>query len=134
MKVAFVIFLIGERYKNTFNEKFKNNILNYCSKHSYELIILNEVIENDGENSGETVLNKKKFYWQRLLISNKFKEYDFVISLDSDILVNPNAPPLPLDIIPQGKVAAINERKYLENYEWREKIQLKNNWERTGID
>jgi len=30
-------------------------------------------------------MDKKKFYWQRLLIPDKFKEYDFVVSIDSDI-------------------------------------------------
>ena len=72
MKVAIVVFVLTERYINLFNYKFKNNLLNYCSKYSYDLIILNEMIEDDGENKGNQVLNKKKFFWQRLLIPNKF--------------------------------------------------------------
>jgi hypothetical protein len=68
------------------------------------------------------------------LVSYKFKDYDYVISIDSDILVNTHAPALPLDIIPKGKVAAVNERKYFGNYEWRENVQLMQNWEKTGIE
>ena len=128
MKVAVVVFVIGDAYIHHFNNIFKKNLVNYCKKHNYELFILNELIKF------EINMDRKKFFWQRLLIPNKFKEYDFVISIDSDIFINRNAPPLPLNEIPQGKVAAVNERKYFNNYEWREQIQLKNGWERTGKD
>jgi hypothetical protein len=67
-----------------------------------------------------------------MLIPNKLKDYDYVVSLDSDIFINSNAPPLPFGEIPEGKVAAVNERKYLGNYEMREKIQIKMGWEKTG--
>ena len=82
----------------------------------------------------EENLDKKKFYWQRLLIANKYKEYDYVVSLDSDIHINPESPEIPFSEIPEGKVAAVNERKYLGNYEWRERIQIQNRWEKTGKD
>jgi hypothetical protein len=45
--------------------------------------------------------------------------------MDSDIFVNPNTPALPLNEIPEGKIAAVNERKYFGNYEWREEVQIK---------
>ena len=126
MKVAIVVFVIGEKYINDFNNIFKNNLVNYCNKYDYELILLNEYIKHE-EN-----MDRKKFYWQRLLIPNKYKDYDFVVSMDSDIFVNPDAPALPLNEIPEGKVAAVNERKYFGNYEWREQVQIKRGWEKTG--
>jgi hypothetical protein len=126
MKIAIVVFVIGEKYIENFEKKFKKNLVDYCNKYNYELIILSEFIRNE-EN-----MDKKKFYWQRLLIPDKYKDYDYIISLDSDIFINPNAPPLPLNEIPQGKVAAVNERKYFGNYEWRENIQRKMGWEKTG--
>ena len=39
---------------------------------------------------------------------------------------------MPLTEIPTGKVGAVNERKYMGNYEWREKVQIKKGWEKTG--
>jgi hypothetical protein len=126
MKVAVVVFVIGDKYINTFNTIFKNNLQSYCRKYNYDLIILDKLIR-DEEN-----MDRKKFYWQRLLIPDKFSDYDFVLSLDSDIYVNPNSPPLPLNEIPIGKVGAINERKYFNNYEWRETIQVRQGWEKTG--
>ena len=126
MKVAIVIFVIGENYIKNFNERFKSSVESYCQKYNYELIMLTSLIKNE-EN-----MNKKKFYWQRLLIPNKFKDFDFVVSLDSDIFINSNAPPLPFNEIPEGKVASVNERKYLGNYELREQIQIRMGWEKTG--
>jgi hypothetical protein len=128
MKVAIIIFLIGEKYTNNFDNIFKKNLKEYCKKYNYDLIILDELIKK------EKNIDKKKFYWQRLLIPNKFKNYDFVVSLDSDIFINLNSPGIPFNDIPLGKVAAVNERKYMGNYEWRETIQIKNNWEKTGKD
>ena len=126
MKVALVIFVIGDNYIRAFNNIFKKTLEAYCNNNNYELIILSEYIKN------EVNMDKKKFYWQRMLIPNKFRDYDYVVSMDSDIFVNPHSPPLPLHEIPIGKVGAVNERKYFGNYEWRERIQVKNGWEKTG--
>jgi len=126
MKVAIVIFVIGENYIKKFNDIFKSSVESYCQKYNYELIMLTSLIKN------EQHMDNKKFYWQRLLIPNKFKDYDFAVSLDSDIFINPNAPPLPFHEIPEGKVAAVNERKYFGNYELREEIQIRMGWEKTG--
>lgn len=127
MKVAIVIFVVGEKYINNF-KIFEQNIKNYCKKYEYDFILLTELIFPETDN------HHKKFYWQRMLIPDKFNQYDFVVSMDSDIYINPNAPPLPLNEIPIGKVAAVNERKYFGNYEWRENIQIKMGWEKTGKD
>lgn len=128
MKVAFVVFVIGDKYINNFNKYFHNNLKQYCDKYGYDLIIQTKLLREE-EN-----MTSKKFYWQRILIPFHFTEYDFVVSIDSDIYVNINSPPLPLDSIPKGKVAAVNERKYFGNYEWREKIQQQMGWEKTGKD
>ena len=126
MKVAIVIFLIGDNYIKKFESKFKRTLTEYCNKYGYELIILNEYIKNEPSMDG------RKFYWQRMLIPSKFSDYDYVVSMDSDIFVNPNSPPIPFEQIPEGKVAAINERKYFGNYEWRESVQIKHGFEKTG--
>jgi len=128
MKIAIVIFVIGDTYIEKFNNKFKPNLSVYCNKYGYDLIILDKYIKQ------EEHMDRKKFFWQRMLIPDKFPEYDFVVSMDSDIFVNPASPPIPFNDIPEGKVAGVNERKYFGNYEWRERIQVKNGWEKTGKD
>ena len=126
MKVAIVIFVMGDTYIQKFNSKFRPSVSDYCNKHGYELIILDDYIKP------EINMDKKKFYWQRMLIPDKFSNYDYVVSMDSDIFVNPHSPPIPFNEIPEGKVAAVNERKYFGNYEWRERVQVKSGWEKTG--
>jgi hypothetical protein len=128
MKVAIVIFVIGDKYIQSFNSFFKNSVEKYCKKYNYDLIILTELInKNINHNYYEIIM-------QKILIPNKYKTYDFVVVLDSDIYINGNAPPLPFSQIPNGKVGCVNERKYLGNYEWREKVQLDQGWEKTGKD
>jgi hypothetical protein len=97
MKVAIVIFVIGDKYKEIFNCIFRKNVELYCKKYDYDLIILDKLIRNE-EN-----MDKKKFYWQRLLIPSNFKGYDYVVSLDSDIYINSNSPPFPFNKISIGK-------------------------------
>jgi len=128
MKVAFVIFVMGDKYIENFNKYFKNNLENYCKKYNYELIQLSKLIREE-EN-----MDRKKFYWQRMLIPDKFRDYDFVVSIDADIYINSDAPEFPFKDIPVDKVAAVNERKYMGCYELREKVQLKCGWEKTGKD
>lgn len=126
MKVAIVVFTVGDIFVNRFNNFFRESVENYCKKYGYDFILLDRLLKQ------ETIEHYRKFYWQRLLIPSEFKSYDYVVSMDADIFINPNAPPLPFNEIPEGKVAAVNERKYMENYEWREQIQVKNGFERTG--
>jgi hypothetical protein len=128
MKVAVVVLVVGDRYVKLFGSKFKNNLEYYCKKHGYELILLLEPIRPEKD------MNGIKFLWQKLLIPNKFMNYDYVVVLDADIFVNPESPPLPFNEIPDGKIGCVNERKYMGNYEWRELIQIRYKYEKTGKD
>ena len=125
-RVAIVIFVIGEHFYGVFKKFFEKSVRDYCKRCEYDLILQEKLFIE------EPVYIKRKIYWQRLLVPSHFSQYDYVITMDSDIFISPNAPPLPLNEIPIGKIAAINERKYFNNYEWREKIQVKHGWEKTG--
>lgn len=130
-KVAIVIFVMGEKYIATFNKYFKNSVLDYCFRHNYDLKVQTELIRPDEE----ALQNKKKFFWQRFLVAKQYADYDFVVSMDSDIFIHKDAPALPLLDIPAGAIAAVNERKYMDNnYEWRERVQEECGWEKTGKD
>jgi lipopolysaccharide biosynthesis glycosyltransferase len=132
MKAAIVVQVIGsdaggKNYIDSFNSIFRENLQEYSNRNGYDLIVLEEPFTEDAGVG-------KKFFWQRLLIPDAFKEYDYVVSMDSDIYVNLDSPAIPFDEIPEGKIAAVNERKYFGNYEWRERIQAKYGWEKTGKD
>lgn len=128
MKVAIIILTVGDRYIKKFNYYFRESVEKYCKKYNYDLFVLTELIKYENN------MDSKKILWQKLLIPEKYSDYDYVIAMDSDIYVSDNAPELPLKEIPDGKVAGSNERKYFGNYEWREEIQRKNGWEITGKD
>jgi hypothetical protein len=127
-KVAFIVFIFEQKNVITFNNKFRRNIEMYCSKNNYDFIFLNKLI------TPEANIPERKKFWQKMLIPSEYRDYDFVICMDENIYINSNAPPLPLNEIPKGKIAAVNERKYFGNYEWRERLQIKNGFERTGKD
>jgi hypothetical protein len=125
MKVAIIIMETNRI--STFDTFFRKSLQNYCDVNKYELIVLDKALDGCADSG-------KKFFWQRMLLPSVYNEYDYVISMDSDIYISPNAPAIPFDEIPEGKIAAINERKYFGNYEWREGVQIKNGWEKTGRD
>lgn len=128
LKVAVCTFVVGDKYTQSFEKCFKKPLDAYCKKYGYELHVFTKyIIKIDPPN-------KKKFFWQRFLFTtlSEFKDYDYVLSIDSDIYISSTAPPLP--ILQPGKIGCVNERKYLGNYEWREMIQREQGWEPTGKD
>ena len=127
-KIAICTFVVGEKYKQAFESCFKKALERYCSKYGYELHVFTEPLEKI-----EPFITKK-FLLQKILFPTlpQFKDYDYVLAIDTDIYINENAPPLP--ILQPGKIGCVNERKYLENYEWREMIQRQHGWEATGKD
>jgi len=123
-KCLFVVFVIGERYINNFNILYRKSLEAYCKKYNYDLIVRETFISKNSEE-----MDKKKFFWERLLIPNEYRNegYDFVVSIDSDIYISSNAPPLPLHELGY-KIGAVNERKIMGTYEYRETIQRRNEW------
>jgi hypothetical protein len=130
MKTAVITITIGDRYKHSFNTVFKSNLKQYCDKHKYDLFIIDTLPINDN------CYIPSKFMWQRMLLlsDNRFNNYDYVLIMDSDILVNINSPPLPH--IKPNKVGVVNERKYFGTYNYREIVQKENGWinDITGKD
>lgn len=125
MKVAIVLMIIGEEYMIKFDTIFRKNLEAYCEKYGYELIVLDRELPGCARSG-------RKFFWQRMLLPSLYSDYDYVVSMDSDLYINPNAPAIPFEEIPEGKIAGVNERKYLGNYEWREAVQTRNGWEKDG--
>ena len=104
-KIAIIILTVGDKYIKLFNLYFRNSVEKYCEKYGYDLFVLKELVKY------ETDMNSKKFYWQRLLIPEKYEDYDYIVVVDSDIYISDNSPPLPINDIPVGKVACANERR-----------------------
>ena len=54
MKVAIVVFLIGEQYIKSFNIYFRKNLESYCSKYGYDLILQTELIQQEKDMTKKT--------------------------------------------------------------------------------
>ena len=88
--VLFVVIAIGEKYKAEYLELFHASHQRYCLKHGYDFFLVEDFIK-----SGET--DKSLISLQKILVCSldQAKEYDLVVFMDSDILINHRiAPPI----------------------------------------
>ena len=84
MKKAIVTITIGEKYKNMFHKYCKENWQNYCEKYNYDLIVINNYLDNS-ERAKE-----RSPAWQKLLILSQewSNNYDQIVWIDTDIIIN----------------------------------------------
>ena len=119
-RCLFVVLVIGESYSNNFELLFRKPLEKYCQRCGYDLVVRDTFISK----TDDAPMDKKKFLWERLLIPQEYnhKGYDFVVSIDADMYISENAPPLPLHELGH-RIGAVNERKLLGTYEYREMVQ-----------
>lgn len=84
MKVAVVTLLIGEKYLDSFNRYVKAGWEKYCKKHNFDLILIEQSLDDSERGRNRSPA------WQKLLIlSQKWsKNYDRIVWIDSDIMIN----------------------------------------------
>ena len=87
MKKAIVTLTIGGKYENLFNTYCKNNWEKYCEKFDYDLIVINQNLD-DSKRSRE-----RSPAWQKLLILSQewANNYDQIVWVDSDVVINFNS-------------------------------------------
>ena len=127
MKIAIFTICIGDTYKQQYESIFKPSVEKYCNKYNYDLHVISDFI-------GESKYRNKSFIsFMKMIVpyTEKAKEYDLIMVLDADILINDNTPPFhTLDF--GDKIAVVDE--YTQpSYEERLEIQRKNGWE-VGAD
>ena len=104
MKTAIFTICIGDTYKQQYESIFKPSVEKYCKKYNYDLHIITDYI---GE---EKYRNKSFISFMKMIIpyTEKAKEYDLIMVLDADILINNNTPPFhTLDF--GNKIAVVDE-------------------------
>lgn len=99
----------------------------WAEKHGYDIVIVKEFFDKSIPICSRTI------YMQKLLICSQewSKNYSHIVWKDLDIYLNENAPDLCEDI-PEGKIAAVNERLMANKYDWRTFVQLRCGYEATG--
>ena len=100
MRKALVTLTIGERFFQYWQEYCRPSWQNYASKHNYDLIVLDELLDKSDFGLSRSPA------WQKCLIlnDNRIKQYDRVVWLDADIVINDNIAPDIVSFVPQDKI------------------------------
>jgi len=148
MKVLLVSIAIGNGYLNMYNLLFRKSHENYAKKHKYDFHVITEFINNDNNNNINTNTNINNdananantfinhpdtISFQKILVCSRGKyllekQYDFIIFIDADILINSNSPALHSAADYGDKIGIIDEYSQ-PTPEMRISLQRKNGWE-----
>ncbi len=89
MRVALAGFAFGSpSYISLATDIVSNNWNYYAEKHGYDCILFTDLLDPS--------MHRKSIMMQKMLVFNKLKDYDAVVYLDTDIIINPNAPAFPV--------------------------------------
>jgi len=81
MKVCLTTICIGEKYLEQYNLVFRHSQEAYALRHGYDFKVVTEYISEP---------HPKLISMNKILVSDE--HYDFVIFVDADVLISPNAP------------------------------------------
>ncbi|MBF0316680.1 MAG: hypothetical protein HQL04_00770 [Nitrospirae bacterium] len=101
---AIITMTIGRQYQDWWNELCKPNWQVYGQRHGYDIICIDSALDNS-ERAG-----KRSPAWQKcLILSEGFSsQYERVVWVDADIVINALEAPSITDTVPYDKVGAIN--------------------------
>lgn len=103
MKCCLVTICIGEKYLKEYNKFFKPSQENYAKKCNYDFKILTDYIK-EPKHPFLIYLNKIlvcDYQWD--------KEYDYIIFVDADIVINENTPPIHNEYNFGDKIGVVNQ-------------------------
>ena len=128
MKCLLATIAIGEKYLTVYNNLFRESQEKYASKHGYDFKVITEFFDKTFQCNSSISFNKI------LVCSQEWSnEYDFIIFIDADMLININSPPIHSHIDYEGLIGIIDEYSQ-PSKERRLKIQQKNGWETSATD
>lgn len=121
MKVCLVTVCIGEEYLKQYNQIFRKNQEAYAFKHGYDFKVITDYISEP---------HPKLISMNKILVSDD--RYDFVIFVDADILINPQAPALHTAYDFGDKIGAVSENQ--PDIGAKNVVQATMGWELTARD
>ena len=103
MKICLITICIGEKYLQQYNTLFRPSQEKYAKKCGYDFKVITDYI--DGPKHSHLIsLNKIlvcDYNWE--------KEYDFIIFIDADIIINENAPAIHNEYTFGDKIGVVNQ-------------------------
>lgn len=106
---AIVSLVIGEEYQSFWDRHCKDNWEQYADRHDYDIVLINEPIRDDSRTP----------HWQKLLIFDhpEVQEYDRVVWIDSDIVINYNNSPCIFSEVEDGTIGIVSMNEQLPRQE-----------------
>jgi len=128
MKVLLVTLAIGKQYLQQYELLFKESQENYAKKNGYDFKIITDFLDKNNKYNSTISFNK-------ILVCNQewSDEYDFIIFIDADILININSPPIH-NYINYDKYIGIIDEYSQPTKERRIQIQTKMGWETSATE
>lgn len=125
-RVLLVAIAIGEEYKKKYEAIFYPSQKAYADRHGYDIKIVDSFLDQSTQDRSFISL-------QKILVCSQpwSNQYDFVVFIDSDILVSPNAPAIH-NAIDFGKNIGIVDEYLQPTQSERLVIQMKMGWERNA--
>jgi hypothetical protein len=128
MKCLLVTIAIGEKYLEEYKNLFYESQKNYALKNGYDFKVITDFLDKN-------ICNKSTISFNKILVCNQewSNDYEFIIFIDSDILININSPPIHNYIDYNGLIGIVDEYSQ-PSKERRLKIQHKMGWETSATD
>jgi len=128
MKVLLVTIAIGEKYLTEYINLFYESQKKYAIKNGYDFKVITDFLD-------KTIQNHSTISFNKILVCSQewSNDYDFIIFVDADILININSPPIHNYIDYEGCIGIIDEYSQ-PSKERRLKIQEKMGWETSAVD
>jgi hypothetical protein len=100
---AIVTMAVGEKYWTAWKRDCELNWQEYAGKHGYDLICLEKLLDMSER------AQKRSPSWQKcLILSQDFSsQYEQIVWIDSDILINTHSAPSIVEHVPKEKVGAV---------------------------
>jgi hypothetical protein len=107
MKKAIVTLAIGATYLDRWTKICRKNWAAYCERHGYDLILFDRPLDTSER------AQRRSPAWQKCLVlgTGTVREYERVVWVDSDIVINPAAPSV-VEGVPPEKIGAVDEHTF----------------------
>jgi hypothetical protein len=128
MKVLLTTIAIGENYLKEYETNFKESQENYAKKCGYDFKVITDYLDTQ-------LRMKQTISFNKILVCSQewSKNYDMIIFVDADILININSPPLH-NYIDYGNLIGIVDEYSQPTTKRRINIQKRMGWESSGTD
>lgn len=104
MKVCLVTICIGEKYLQQYNTLFRPSQEKYAKKCGYDFLVITDYIDKKFTHPDTICMQKQ------LICSLKWAQsYDFIICVDSDIIINENTPTIHNEYNFGDKIGVVNQ-------------------------